>query len=794
MAPPPPPVYGDATPATGTGAAPPPPAPPPPPVSGAAPPPPAPPPPPVAGTAPPPPAPPPPPMGASGHVAARPTAAALAGIQLRSTKQSDGTAAPPPAPPPMAPGLPAGIPGAPGAPPPPPAPTLLGALRRKELQYVPKVKLKMMQWDKLADQSVESSLWSKLEDRAGVKEKEVLDTLHSTGTFETLERMFAAKQAVDIFALQEKRRKEREEKEMVEISVLDTKRAYDVNIMLGMMKKYTFREIRSALLRMDTSIISENFLKQLLTFVPTPEECGLLKAYQGRPDRKRLARPDRFFLETMKIWRYEQRLRVTVTWTSWAETFRDMQQDVAAVMTAAHAVATSRHFPQILEVVLSIGNYMNGSGYRGGAFGFKIASLNRLMDTKADDNKTTLLHFVATTVEDNFPHALEFLEELRAVDSGCRVSHAEMKAEMANMRVRLAEAKHELELLRDQREKELKEIAMEGEQPSSNTEVTTGPDGDAAAMAKSKDDGSDSDSSSAGNGQSGSTGVTSASNSKDRFLLTIRRFVVEATEQLEAMQSQFAAMEETYSNSVLLYGEDPRSMAPEEFFGIFKTFTASFNQVMRENNRERERKRAAEKRRKQIEAQIEKKRMAKQNRANRLATGASRIREQMESVVQDEDASMGIDDIPSAAEAGDTIAGAENGAVDDLLKSLMAGTDLERVEAGKRRRRRELMSIRRRSVRRSVHRTSISLKALQMLKDIKEDEEDHGGEGAGDGQAPPPMPSSSTRLSLLRRQQLNASGGEWMSPISEDDFGAGNADREVSAERRVARRRQLLED
>ncbi|KAJ2368497.1 hypothetical protein IW150_005393, partial [Coemansia sp. RSA 2607] len=709
---------------------------------------------------------------------------------------SDGTAAPPPAPPPMAPAAPSGIPGAPGAPPPPPAPTLLGALRRKELQYVPKVKLKMMQWDKLADQSVESSLWSKLEDRAGVKEKEVLDTLHSTGTFESLEKMFAAKQAVDIFALREKRRKEREEKELVEISVLDAKRAYDVNIMLGMMKKYTFREIRSALLRMDTSVISENFLKQLLTFVPTAEERGLLSAYQGRPDRKRLARPDRFFLETMKIWRYEQRLRVTVTWASWTETFRDMQQDVAAVMTAAHAVATSRHFPQILEVVLSIGNYMNGSGYRGGAFGFKIASLNRLMDTKAEDNKTTLLHFVASTVEENFPLALEFLEELRPVDAGCRVSHAEMKAEMADMRVRLAEAKRELELLRDQREKELKEIAMEGDKPNVASEAMTGPDGDAAAasVAKGNDSGSDSDSSSAGNGQSGSASVTSASNSKDRFLLTIRRFVVEATEQFEAMQSQFTAMEETYSNSVLLYGEDPRAMAPEEFFGIFKTFTASFNQVMRENNRERERKRAAEKRRKQIEAQIEKKRLAKQNRANRLATGASRIREQMESSGQDEDVSMDIDDIPSAAEAGGAIAGAENGAVDDLLKSLMAGTDLERVEAGKRRRRRELMSIRRRSVRRSVHRTSISLKALQMLKDIKEDEEDYGGEGGGDSQSPPPMPSASTRLSLLRRQQLNASGGEWMSPISEDGLGGGNADREVSAERRVARRRQLLED
>ncbi|KAI9477677.1 hypothetical protein BX667DRAFT_468661 [Coemansia mojavensis] len=511
---------------------------------------------------------------------------------------------------------------------PPPAPPLPA-----ELSYVPKVKLKALQWDKLNEQVVESSLWSKLEDRAGLKEKEVVDTLHSNGTFSSLEKLFAAKQA----------------------------RSYDVSIMLGMMKKLSFRDIRKALLRMDTSVVSENMLKQLLTYVPTPEERGLLSAYQGRPDRKRLARPERFFLETMKIWRYEQRLRVTTTWAAWPETFRDLQRDIASVMTAAHAVSTSRHFPQVLEVVLSIGNFMNGSGFRGGAFGFKIASLNRLMDTKAEDNKTTLLHFVAATVEENFPSALEFLEELRPVDSGCRVSYTEMGAEM---------------------------------------------------------------------------------NPNDRFLLTIRRFVVEASEQFESLTSQFTSMEEAFTSAMLLYGEEPRGMAPEEFFGIFKTFTASFNQVHKDNIRERERKRAAEK------------------------------------------PASPADDGESAANGGQSANG-ENGAVDDLLKSLMAGTDLERVEATKRRRRRELMSIRRRSsVRRSIHRTSISIKALQMLRDIKEDGDDADMD-PDDERHIPQLPSTNRR-SIMRRPPPDR-----MTTITEDDDRGSDLD---ITERRAARRRQLLDD
>ncbi|KAJ2165468.1 hypothetical protein EV180_002618 [Coemansia sp. RSA 518] len=758
-----------------------PPAPPLPPMMGGAAPPAAPPLPPLNSVASPPVAPPLPPMG-GGII--KPSANALAGVKLRSSGQTSSATGNIPAAPPAPPIGGRGVP----LPPPPMSNSFLGTLRRKELPYVPKVKLKALQWDKLNDQNVESSMWSKLEDRSGLKENDVMDTLHSTGTFTSLEKLFAAKQAVDIFALREKRRKEREEKKLEEITVLDSKRSYDVNIMLGMMKKLTFRDIRRALLRMDTSVISDNMLKQLLTYVPTPEERGLLSAYQGRPDRKRLGRAERFFLETMKIWHYEQRLRVTTTWAAWPETFRDLQQDIASVMTAAHAVSTSRHFPQVLEVVLSIGNFMNGSGFRGGAFGFKIASLNRLMDTKAEDNKTTLLHFVAATVEENFPEALEFLEELKPVDSGCRVSYTEMKAEMGDMRVRLAEAKRELELLREQREKELKEIAMEakaepalekGKFTEDVSDENDKQEADARATGKDEANSDDSDSE-LGRGP----GTTSASSPNDRFLLTVRRFVVEATEQFESLTSQFTAMEETFSNAMLLYGEESRGMAPEEFFGVFKTFTASFSLTHRDNVRERERKRAAEKRRKQIEQHIEQKKMAKQNRANRLATGASRIREQIEGESQSESAlsSSAMTDVPSA---GAQSVGGENGAVDDLLKSLMAGTDMEHVEATKRRRRRELMSIRRRSsVRRSIHRTSISIKALQMLRDIKEDGEDMDTDQS-DEQHAPPMPSANRR-SIMRRHP------DRMTTITEDDS-VGSADFDM-AERRAARRRQLLED
>lgn len=35
-------------------------------------------------------------------------------------------------------------------------------------------------------------------------------------------------------------------------------------------------------------------------------------------------------------------------------------------------------FKELLNIILTMGNYLNGTNYAGGAFGFKIASINRV--------------------------------------------------------------------------------------------------------------------------------------------------------------------------------------------------------------------------------------------------------------------------------------------------------------------------------------------------------------------------------------------------------------------------------
>jgi hypothetical protein len=55
-----------------------------------------------------------------------------------------------------------------------------------------------------------------------------------------------------------------------------------------------------------------------------------------------------------------------------------LEQDVDAVLAACDEVKKSTKFKKVLEVVLALGNYLNGGSFRGAAYGFKLDALNKL--------------------------------------------------------------------------------------------------------------------------------------------------------------------------------------------------------------------------------------------------------------------------------------------------------------------------------------------------------------------------------------------------------------------------------
>lgn len=117
-------------------------------------------------------------------------------------------------------------------------------------------------------------------------------------------------------------------------------------------------------------------------------------------------------------------------------------------MEASREVARSRRLRKLLELVLAVGNYMN-RGARGNASGFRLASLNRLADTKSSSAKgTNLLHYLVQIIEKKFKDLTKLDDDLPHIREASKVSLGEMDKDISMLRAGIAEVAREIEFHR----------------------------------------------------------------------------------------------------------------------------------------------------------------------------------------------------------------------------------------------------------------------------------------------------------------------------------------------------------
>jgi len=135
-----------------------------------------------------------------------------------------------------------------------------------------------------------------------------------------------------------------------------------------------------------------------------------------------------------KVERYESRLRVMAYIGYFDEILLTAQPQVDAVVAASSSLMASDQFKKILEIVLAFGNYMN-SAKRGAAYGFKLETFERLLDTRAsEDRKITLLHYIAQVVTDQYPHCEHFYETIVQLEEAARVSLVTLQTDVSGLR------------------------------------------------------------------------------------------------------------------------------------------------------------------------------------------------------------------------------------------------------------------------------------------------------------------------------------------------------------------------
>jgi hypothetical protein len=178
--------------------------------------------------------------------------------------------------------------------------------------------------------------------------------------------------------------------------------------------------IKKAINDVDTETLPRHILGELLKFIPTDEELNALKAVDAA-DIKNLAFAEYFMYEISEIDKYGDKLAALYFKTSYGEYEDDADALIAWLQSASDDVMNSKKFKEILKIILALGNYMN-AGQRGGAYGFKLNSILKMMDTKSSvvGRKHTLLHHLVDLIDKKFPKVRGFQNELKSTEDGAK--------------------------------------------------------------------------------------------------------------------------------------------------------------------------------------------------------------------------------------------------------------------------------------------------------------------------------------------------------------------------------------
>ncbi|XP_031416637.1 formin-like protein 1 [Clupea harengus] len=322
---------------------------------------------------------------------------------------------PPPPPPPLPPPAPAPAPPPPPPPPPPgsgpPPPPLPGGpslKTRKTIQT--KYRMPLFNWQALKAEQVAGTIFTELDD------EHVLLELNMD-SFEEQFKTKAQSAPADLGTLKMRTAHRAPSK----VTLIEPNRAKNLAITLrkgGM----TASSICTAIETYDLKSLSLDFLELLERFVPSEYEQRLIGNYvrEGRP-LEELSEEDRFMVRFGRIPRLTHRISTLTFMGNFSDSVQMLQPQLDAILAASMSIKSSTKLKKILEIILAFGNYMN-SGKRGAAYGFRLQSLDLLLDTKSTDRRQTMLHFIVSIIQEKYPQLQGFYTELPFMDKAALVS------------------------------------------------------------------------------------------------------------------------------------------------------------------------------------------------------------------------------------------------------------------------------------------------------------------------------------------------------------------------------------
>lgn len=432
-----------------------------------------------------------------------------------------------------------------GVPPPPPSyiPPAPGAPEIPAVPKKPSVKpnkpMKPLRWSRLPDNKIEGTVWKQWSD-----EKVKLDIAE-------LERLFEVKPNSGIGGSSAEKEKEVVEKPVPHI--LDGKRIHLVGITLSNFPGMSPEEIADAIDKSDMKVLTPDRIRAVCKVLPTVNEVQVMNDF--RDDPSTLTRAERFFLKLNKILHIQERLQILLFRIRSEEMLEYLGPSYDTFNVAAKEVSTSESLRSVFEMILAIGNYLNGGTSLGGAYGMKLDVLLKIADFKSADNNTTLFEYLVHKLRQNNRSHEKLITELTHIPQAANLAMQTLVQDMQEFSAGVNLLSQEVAMIKNSLNK-------------NSVNVSVGAVAGVRGSIRRKEI---------------STPISLSQRvNAQAFVQLVEPFHQSIPGVYKKIVEKRAGVEKRLNELITRFNEDPRKMPADEFFHIIASFVASVEKLAKD--------------------------------------------------------------------------------------------------------------------------------------------------------------------------------------------------------------------
>ncbi|KAI6655271.1 Inverted formin-2-like [Oopsacas minuta] len=283
----------------------------------------------------------------------------------------------------------------------------------------PSCKMRTLKWEKITERDIQKktgTLWNQID-----LSRYTLDT----DTISIVQEQYSIQEVKKTISATSKEKKEK-------TSFFDQRASMNISIFLKQFKQNNLTKI---IQEGNESKISLEQMKAFSKLLPETSVVKQIREYHG--DVKDLAEADLFFSEFLKLENYEMRVQILTTKLDYTSEYQELEPNIKKLEISCREIIENESLKRIMGILLSLGNFINHGSYAGSAAGFKISSLNKLNDTRANKPRVTLLNSLVEIVQQKYPELSEFGASMQTLEGALRLSVDQLKDSVKSLQTKV---------------------------------------------------------------------------------------------------------------------------------------------------------------------------------------------------------------------------------------------------------------------------------------------------------------------------------------------------------------------